>query len=217
MIDGMPALPGRAVWNPRSEAIEVESQPEVQNEEIHRFLLDVTGRYLNCISPPNSKVTFGYDVRQQIPGFLKLDIEYEMIVVGCDSRTGPATRLMEAVDKAYFLASMPNLPFVPIVMFGERGSYLFYVESPRGFARVHPFFIDAAHLFLARRILPGFLRGRPREVKKYVETLCSGKDPQGLLRREPLIRKLLETAPKGVQFEMIRQIGTDLGLRINNQ
>jgi len=223
LFHAMPPLPGRAIWKPRTGALEHTSRPKLSaaSGPLHEFLSEVTGRYLHCISDATADaIPFAYDVREDSPGFLKLDVLYEMMVVGVDGRNGPVNRMLNAVNRAYFLETLrPEADslagFVPIVVFGERPPFLFYVESLRGFARVAPFFISAAQHFLASRIVPGYLGSDMAKLREYVEVMArEGKDPEQLVDRQPLFSTILSGVPQASRTEMLKQIGADIEVRL---
>jgi hypothetical protein len=151
-------------WDRRSQRLEKSRYPlpTGENDALHEFLLQVTGRYLSGVVQPDQQlVEFPYVVRAQATGFLKLDVAMEILVVGCDCRSGPVGQFLTVVDKAHYLASMSAhssgmVSFVPIIAFGQHDSYLFYIESLRGLGQLDPFFVDASHQFIAHQLLPRY-------------------------------------------------------------
>jgi hypothetical protein len=215
----LPPLPGHVVWNPRDLRFTSERQPKIgkKNRDLHAFLIEVCGRYVACLTRSDAQpVQFEYDVLDDSPGFLKLDLEREMLVVGCVPNSPQFERFMAYVPKAYYIATEVKsgdfFRITPVVIFGERSPYVFYIESLRGFGRVAPYFIEASHQFVARQILPGFIA--PNEINGYIAALRRGEDNKGLLRLEPLMRALLGDAPESTRSEMIRQIGDDVAARM---
>ena len=219
----MPNPLGSAEWSPRAEALRSLTQPQMSygNRALHSFLLGVTGRYLHCISTGHPEVIpFTYDVRGEAPGFLKLDVLSEMMVVGVDMETGPVVEFLPLVEKAYYIATTINrsggmVAIVPIVVFGAYGSYIFYIESPRGFGSVCPFFIEVAQQFVANQLLPAYLNSAKGQIGKYIQTLAQdGHDSAQLLDRQPLFHSLMSNIPSEAKIEMIRQIGSELANRL---
>lgn len=196
-------------------------QAGASGRAMHEFLLRLTGRYLHCISSIDTEaIQFTYSVRQEARGFLKLDVLDEIIVVGVDTRTGPADRFSSFVEKAFLLhesKGFAEMSFVvPIVVFGVESPYLFYVESMRGFAWVSPYFIDAAQEFLASRILPDQFQMRTDRIRHYLDSVGdSGEDPLEVVARQPLFNNLLYGIPDEPRREMVKQIATEARRRLD--
>jgi hypothetical protein len=215
-------LPGRATWKRHSATVDQTVHPPLAAGlgELHGVLLEVTGRYLDCIvADEHEEIPFAYEIREASPGFLKLDVMNEIMVVGVDVRTGPVNRMMQAVERTYHLAASglgrgDQFTFVPIVVFGDSSPYLYYVESMRGFGQVSPFFIRSAQAFLSSQIFPSRFEQDIQRMLEYVGLLTErGDDPENLVARQPLFAALLAQVTDGPRREMLRQIGADIGMR----
>lgn len=207
-------------WHRRTRRIEPGPRPAVteQNRGLLEHLVSITGRFLDCVSGIVAEhLEFNCELRGEAAGLVKLDIDAAHIVAAYDTRIGPLPHLMSTVEKALYVANVdPDGPiaFVPIVVFGEHDSCMFYIESMRSLRFAAPWFIDAAHRFVAHQLLPHMLGADPQRVRAYLATLHQGQDPLQLLAREPLISGILRSAPAETRAEMMRQIAIDLESRL---
>lgn len=222
MDDGSPQV-HEATWHrripPHPEGALLA--PPEESRPLYRRALDVTGCYLaGLIGAGQKQIQFPYSVREEQRGFLKIDIGFEILVVCCDSHEGPVDRFMAVVERAHYFASMvagdaSSGLFVPIIVFGEQRPHLFYIESLRGLGNVDPFFVEAAHEFIARRLLPRYVQ--PAGISDYLDSLRAGRDDKEILAREPLVNALLRGAPPQTHVAMMSQIADDLDRRIGAQ
>jgi hypothetical protein len=169
----------------------------------------------SCSKAPVPGLSFTYDLRKESTGFVKLDVMFEIIVGGFDAKTAPADEVLAIVAK-YHYAAMQSAPMVPAVVFGQVDSVIFYIESMRGWVTIPPYFMNAAHNFLALRLLPAFFKGNRPEALNYARAMKErGEDIKQVLDFEPLIRNILAGLAPNVRKETIRQMGAELLSRMS--
>ncbi len=213
-------LPTEASWDGRSERCTLRDAPRIsrENSGLFEFTALVAAKFLACLGGSESRqVSFRFGVREDSPGFIKLDVLGTMIIVGVRTQPPSLERLLQIIVRARQLSELENsesMIFVPIVIFGEIPGQAFYVESMQT-PTFSPWFIKAAVEFTARRIAFASETAGAVASRTYLRQMeTSGVDPEGMLLWQPLFRLLLSTAPDAVGVELRRQVASQLLSRL---
>ncbi|MGD9318101.1 MAG: hypothetical protein PVG56_14790 [Anaerolineae bacterium] len=209
------ANPVEAAWSYRTQQVSRPEDAPVRpvNRRLTTELLAVTGRYLSCIvQRSGDEIRFRYTIRREERGFLKVDLEPDIVIVsGYNLTLVPAERFLSMAERHHWAAGLDDefVSVVPAVVFGAFGEYAFYVQSLSGFARVEPFFIQASHQFITLLLATHFGTDRAG-LFEYVELATRGQDPLRLLEREPLMWAIIQVLPKESRAPFFHQLGAEL-------
>jgi hypothetical protein len=214
-------LPAQATWDGRLDRCDIHNGPKVsaRNTDLLGFTVLVAARFLDDLTGARQRpVSFRFGLREDSPDFIKLDVLGMMIIVGARTEAQPVSRVLAAAFRARQLSMMATdgpILFVPIVVFGESDGYVFYVESPRDPGTPSAWFVKAAIEFLAKRLGPACATVENIDLQDYLRRMeVKGEDPLDILRWQPLLRSILDAAPKEVLEETHRQIAAEISTRI---
>jgi hypothetical protein len=214
-------LPAQATWDGRLDHCDIRNGPKVsaRNTDLLGFTVLVAARFLDDLTGARQRpISFRFGLREDSPDFIKLDVLGTMIIVGARTEAQPVSRVLAAAFRARQLSMMAQdgpMMFVPIVVFGESRGYVFYVESPQEPGAPSAWFVKAAIEFLAKRLAPACAKAEAVDLPQYLRRMeADGTDPLKLLQWQPLLRSILDSAPKEVLAETHRQIATELRTKI---
>jgi hypothetical protein len=204
-------------WSPRGGGSPPSDRVGVwpENDQLHAFLIDLTGRYLSCVAGDlHSPVEFTYCLfvqRGQASGFLRLDVDGLIVVAGFDRQKTPREQISSvALRYAALSSSAAGVSFLPLITVGAAERYAYYITSPHGLRTVYPEMIRSALRFTADYLILPSCDDSLSAAVAYAKGIEDGSDPNSVLDIEPLLAALIASAPEETRAQTRREFGRGL-------